>query len=102
MHCFLILSYIDLENKKKILSILIEKLKEVLERKIDVESCGQVVAKRKSNILQENVGELLCITDNSGRNLFDCMIDKGEYSLYEKYYSEQLSSKWKKNLQKSL
>ncbi|WGJ62669.1 SET domain-containing protein-lysine N-methyltransferase [Wolbachia endosymbiont of Frankliniella intonsa] len=71
----------DKGTKESILGFLVNKIKDLY----------------KSNKVNEYVSELLYAPDGSGKNLFDHMMDKGEYSLYKAYY-EKSSKPWQKKV----
>ncbi|WP_353274130.1 hypothetical protein [Wolbachia endosymbiont (group A) of Ennomos erosarius] len=73
------------ETKKRILSLLVNHL----ERTEQVNGNKKQVISFRSRIL--------CTTDSSGYNLFDHLINRGEYSLYQEFY-RKLNPEWQRKV----
>ncbi len=71
----------DTKTKERILGHLVNKINDLY----------------KGSRIKEYISELLYTPDDSGKNLFDHMMDGGEYSLYTTHYKE-CSKDWQKKI----
>ncbi len=80
------------EIKENIFNKLINHTFEALKRKSDAfYTSGYEKPSNYNKLLLKDLSKFLQLTDSSGSNIFDHMIDKGEYNLWKKYLDYKIS-----------